>query len=481
MARKPVLFFMTLLLVLLVVFSGCGSRKSRDTASDLATVIPAAPGTITVVVADSQLAASWEAVAGATLYKVYYSSKEDSTFAEEYAAVTVTSCVISGLANGTIYYVWVKAQNAAGTSDFSAVANGIPVAPTTKPYPPYAITLTPSATSIDVNWEAVTGATSYEVWYGTLNNVGAAHKYGEDVIDSVCIINGLSEGTTYYVWLKSKNSAGTSDFSLVHSVATAAVGTIKGLVNCSDSYSIVLIEKDKTELYSQSAYFSFSNLSPGTYHLRFDRSGYESVIKKVTVASNVIDLGTVTLEVAKPSGTTLSATSRQQKTTGNTSFNIPFDQTVEIGYGLYKKNSITVSLNGTVLFSVSSGYGSGYTTDRVSRFAQAGTCTITVDGASNATVYYQDTIGQPVITLGRYYCHTNGPVQTAINCTDNVTITAVKYAITGSMTKPADGWTTIPASTAIQFLDSGTWFLHAQCTTAMNTSAYLLAGPYIIY
>jgi hypothetical protein len=488
MVKKPLLLIMSFLFVLIMVISGCGGgNKSSDTASDPATVIPAAPGTITVAVADSQLAASWEAVAGATLYKVYYSSKEDSTFAEEYAAVTVTSCVISGLANGTTYYIWVKAQNAAGTSDFSAMASGIPVAPVTKPYPPYAITLTPAATSIDASWEAVTGATSYEVWYGTSNNAGAAHKYGEDVIDSVCIISGLAEGTTYYVWLKSKNSAGTSDFSLVHSVTTAALGVITGLVNLNGSgnFNVTLVENQKTLSYTTSAYFSFTDLAPGTYHVRVDRSGYRPILKEVTLASNKVDLGTMEINAALPGAGFTAATVRADLANRTNTFRICNPQTITVKQLIVYPDDVRNYISGPGGTVWSAKDNSGTSPHSVSITASGVYTVYLVTKNHGYTAYidvsYQAYIGYPQISLSKNWGNASGYDQVSISCSDEYAgLSAVQYQITHSMAQPSN-WTTIPANTAVQFVDQGTWFLHVQCTNIVGNSQYVLAGPFIIH
>jgi hypothetical protein len=63
-----------------------------------------------------------------------------------------------------------------------------------------------------VYWDAVPDAASYEVWYGTENNSASAAKF-QDVSGTNVYITGLTNSTTYYVWLKAKNEAGTSGFS----------------------------------------------------------------------------------------------------------------------------------------------------------------------------------------------------------------------------------------------------------------------------
>ncbi|PKL15968.1 MAG: hypothetical protein CVV49_18710 [Spirochaetae bacterium HGW-Spirochaetae-5] len=68
---------------------------------------------------------------------------------------------------------------------------------------------------IVLNWTAEPGADSYEVWFGTVYNSSSASQSGGVITGITHTITGLTNGTVYYVWLKSKNATGTSGFSSV--------------------------------------------------------------------------------------------------------------------------------------------------------------------------------------------------------------------------------------------------------------------------
>ncbi len=74
-------------------------------------------------------------------------------------------------------------------------------------------TITPAPGQLTATWTAVSGATAYEVWYGASDDSVAATLYVGDVAVTGCLITGLTNDTPYYIWVKAKNSAGTSGFS----------------------------------------------------------------------------------------------------------------------------------------------------------------------------------------------------------------------------------------------------------------------------
>jgi hypothetical protein len=179
---------------------------------------PAAPGAPTLTPGDTQIGASWTAVGGATQYRVYTNTVNNSATATQFGApVAGTNVTITGLANGTLYYVWVRAENAGGLSGFSPSASATPVAG--PPAAPGAPTLTAGPTTADmgVSWGAVAGATLYRVYYNTINDSGTATEFGSGYAGTSTTINGLTQGTQYYVWVRAENAGGQSAFSTVSS------------------------------------------------------------------------------------------------------------------------------------------------------------------------------------------------------------------------------------------------------------------------
>ncbi len=157
---------------------------------------PAVPGNVkATVVSLTKVRVAWSAVTGATGYEVYRSTSPDGTFSK-LGAVTTTSRDCPGLTTGTTYYFKVRAyKEVNGTkvySNYSAVVSCVP-----KPTAPTNVkAVVASATKVTVSWNAVTGATGYEVYRATSAN-GPYSKLGT-VTTTSRDCPGLTTGTTYY-------------------------------------------------------------------------------------------------------------------------------------------------------------------------------------------------------------------------------------------------------------------------------------------
>jgi hypothetical protein len=68
-----------------------------------------------------------------------------------------------------------------------------------------------SSSSITVSWTTVSGATSYDVYYEIGSS--ATKYFVANVTVSYYTHTGLQSGTTYYYYIKAKNSAGYSEYS----------------------------------------------------------------------------------------------------------------------------------------------------------------------------------------------------------------------------------------------------------------------------
>ena len=169
---------------------------------------------------------TWNAVEGATSYRIYRSTSRGSGYSL-LGTVTATSYTNTGAKAGTTYYYRVKAVNDAGLSPYSNVVSGKVKSVTPKLSAPV-VKIGHSASSGKpmLTWNAVSGATSYKVYRATSQN-GTYSLLG--TVTATSYTNtGAKAGTTYYYKVKAVNSAGESAFSNVVSGKTTVTTLTMG-------------------------------------------------------------------------------------------------------------------------------------------------------------------------------------------------------------------------------------------------------------
>ena len=179
------------------------------------TVIPNSPEITEIKPGNRELKVFWEAVELAAAYEVWIGTNNNSGMAQLYTEITGyrTEAAITGLVNETVYFVWVKAKNNIGTSSFSNSASAIPTPFAAIPETPEIPMVSPGNRSLIISWTKTEGAIAYELWISTTGNIINAEKYGADIVGTIIEVSGLTNSTTYYVWIRAKNNLGISGFS----------------------------------------------------------------------------------------------------------------------------------------------------------------------------------------------------------------------------------------------------------------------------
>ena len=144
---------------------------------------------------------TWNAVSGATSYKVYRATSQKGTYSL-LGTVTATSYTNTGAKAGTTYWYKVKAVNSAGESAYSNVVSGRATVTT--------LTMGHSSTSgkPQLTWKAVSGAASYRVYRATTKN--GAYTVINTTKALTYTNTGAALGTTYYYKVEALNAAGKS-------------------------------------------------------------------------------------------------------------------------------------------------------------------------------------------------------------------------------------------------------------------------------
>ena len=160
------------------------------------------------------------------------------------AAEPVTSCVVSGLTNGTNYAFTVRAVNGAGTSPSSGLST--PVAPRTVVLAPTVVTSTARNAGAAISWNAPasdggSAVTGYKVFAspGDLEvcTVNITPPFLEPATN--CIASGLVNGTPYTFTVKAVNAAGDSSPSDPSAAITPdGVAPTAAMVDPSDEFQL---------------------------------------------------------------------------------------------------------------------------------------------------------------------------------------------------------------------------------------------------
>ena len=144
---------------------------------------------------------TWNAVSGATSYKVYRATSQNGTYSL-LGTVTTTSYINTGAKDGVTYYYKVKAVNSAGESAYSNIVSGRATVMT--------LTMGHSASSgkPQLTWKAVSGAASYKVYRATTKN--GAYSVINTTKALTYTNTGAALGTTYYYKVEALNASGKS-------------------------------------------------------------------------------------------------------------------------------------------------------------------------------------------------------------------------------------------------------------------------------
>src|SRR3989344_2821286 len=156
---------------------------------------PATPTGLIVTPSSTQVNLNWNAVTGATAYRVYR-----GTNATDLALVIspdTTGTTQTGLVAGTTYYYAVSAFNASGESAKSAVVSATVPNTQTTLLAPTGFTATPESAEISLNWNAVAGATGYKLYRGTSGRVSDLSLLASPVRTHFSNTSVVA-GTTYY-------------------------------------------------------------------------------------------------------------------------------------------------------------------------------------------------------------------------------------------------------------------------------------------
>ena len=175
-------------------------------------------GVVLTAPIDNGLTVTWNSVTTATSYRVRWATTSGGQSSSNEAVVNGVTHAIPGLTTNDEYFVQVRAETTA--AGYTSGLYSDEVSKWTSIPAPTNVTTSTTATTITVTWDAVAGATAYEVWYNASG--GTRFDVTGSPLPRTYTIMGLTTGTAYEVWTAAKIGSAEGRFSARISVTPAA-------------------------------------------------------------------------------------------------------------------------------------------------------------------------------------------------------------------------------------------------------------------
>jgi Bacterial pre-peptidase C-terminal domain len=203
------------------------------------------------------------------------------------------SATLSPAVSGQEWYYYVIATQADGDNLWSAPLwitwGGSCTAPSTPALSSPAAGATGVATSTSLSWSAASGATSYDVYFGT----ASTPAFYQNTTATSLAVSGLANSTTYYWTAVAKSSCGSSSPAATRSFTTAAsTGGTTTPISCGQSLSGSLATTDP-----------YSTIRTTSYADTYTFSGTAGTAVTITLSSTAFDAWLV---LKDPNGTVVA-------------------------------------------------------------------------------------------------------------------------------------------------------------------------------
>ena len=197
---------LTLLTPALALLSGCGGLGyGGGNSGGGGGNAPSAPTGLSANPGNAQVTLAWTGSSGATGYYVKRSATTGGPYTTLTPYPTAPTFTDTGLTNSTKYYYVVSAYNSYGQSGNSTEVSATPLLPV--PTAPTGLTATAGSGQVVLNWNASSGATSYNVKRSTTS--GSETQLATATTTSYTD-NAVTNGTKYYYVVSAVNSSGES-------------------------------------------------------------------------------------------------------------------------------------------------------------------------------------------------------------------------------------------------------------------------------
>jgi hypothetical protein len=215
--------------------SGLSGGTSINSNTMTTMTITDAPSTPVVTsVTQSSFTITWNAVPGASSYRLDVSTNNFTSYINGYNGVTVNgvSQTVSGLASGTTYQFRIRGVNISGSSANSSIGSQV----TTPPVPTGLTTSSVTPTVFIATWQQGPGSNgaTFELEVSYDNFTTLVPKYDPLVTGSTSEgVSGLSPNTVYRWRIRAVNSGGKSEYATSSPIVTLDISGKSNLLALS--------------------------------------------------------------------------------------------------------------------------------------------------------------------------------------------------------------------------------------------------------
>ena len=203
--------------------SSTGRRSAPVAAPSAPSGLSASDSTYT-----DKVRVTWTAASGATGYQIWRHTINMPSGASQLGTTTATIYDDTSAVAGSMYYYWLKATNSGGTSAFSSSVIGRRAQSETLPSAPTGVSASDGTytAKIKIGWNAVSGATDYQVWRNTANDSTSASLLATTTATTYEDTIPETAGVKVYYWVTARNNLGSGAFSQSDSGYYGISGTV---------------------------------------------------------------------------------------------------------------------------------------------------------------------------------------------------------------------------------------------------------------
>jgi len=290
--------------VKLIAINNVGEGVASSSASVTPAAVPAAPTITSITAGDQSATINFTAGSdnGAAITNYKYSTDDGSSWAALSPSSTSSPIVVSGLTNGQLYQVKLKAVNAQGEGVASSAQS---VTPAAAPAAPTIIEIVAGDQSAKINFtEGSDNGSEITSYQYSMNNGSSWITLASSEVDTLLNasnveyrainVSGLTNGQVYQVKLKVVNAMGTSNETEVQSVTPAAAPAVPTIIEIVASHQSATINfTDGANNGSAITSYQYS-INNGSSWVTLDTLEVDTLLNASSVAYRAIYVSSLT-------------------------------------------------------------------------------------------------------------------------------------------------------------------------------------------